>query len=64
MTIKPSSAPLKRSEVAKHLARVSRYGIDLTEFIESLPPTADLVERQEARAYVQFTDKDIDLWQP
>lgn len=55
---------MTRLELSVHYLRIARYGLELTEVIESLPPTADLVERQEARAYVQFTDKDIDLWQP
>ena len=39
--------------MSHHQARVARYGIELTEIIESLPPTADLIERQEARTLIQ-----------
>ena len=66
MSSRPTFDPLPRSKAATlalHYSSVHRYGIELTEFIESLHPTADLVERQEARAYVNF-HKDIDTWQP
>lgn len=55
----PSLPPSEAKRLAYHQSRIRRYGIELTEVIESLPPTDDLLERQEARQYVQTeTDED------
>lgn len=44
--------------ISSHHARLVRYGLDLTEVLESLPTTVDLIERQEARLYVQIDEEE------
>lgn len=44
--------------IRSHQQRLVRYGLDLTEVLESLPSTDDLIARQEARLYVQIDEEE------
>ena len=54
----PSVSQAEARTLTAHHARLVRYGLDLTEVLESLPSTVELLDRQEARQYARLEEEE------